>query len=213
MAVFIMLTKPDLQRGEDDQGQPGSGSGGQQGGRAARRQGPEPVGDARRVRLRERRRGAGRDRRWPRSRSSSARAARPPTRPWRPSPPRSSSSRCEHRPACERANDAILVVGGGGREHAIVRALARSLDAIELLCAPGNAGIAADARCLDLGAEDVAGIVDGRRRRERRPGRGRARGAAGGRARRRARGGGDRRLRPPRRGGAASRGRRSTPRS
>ena len=51
----------------------------------------------------------------------------------------------------------ILVIGGGGREHAIVRALRRSPQAPQVLCAPGNAGIARDADGLE-GADDPAAI-------------------------------------------------------
>ncbi|MCD7917511.1 MAG: phosphoribosylamine--glycine ligase [Clostridiales bacterium] len=53
----------------------------------------------------------------------------------------------------------VLVVGGGGREHAICWKLAQSPKVTELYCAPGNAGIAQLATCVPIGATDVAKMV------------------------------------------------------
>ncbi len=54
----------------------------------------------------------------------------------------------------------ILVVGSGGREHALCWAIAGSPLADRVYCAPGNAGIAEDAECVSIAATDTAGIVD-----------------------------------------------------
>jgi len=53
----------------------------------------------------------------------------------------------------------VLVVGGGGREHALCWAIAASPLLTRLVCAPGNPGIAEIAECFPVGAEDVSGIV------------------------------------------------------
>ena len=52
----------------------------------------------------------------------------------------------------------ILIVGGGGREHAIAWKLSQSPRVSRLYCAPGNAGIAEIATCIDIKAEDIQGI-------------------------------------------------------
>ena len=53
----------------------------------------------------------------------------------------------------------ILVVGGGGREHAIIRALKKSPDCGDIWCAPGNGGIGYDATCKNISATDVDAMV------------------------------------------------------
>ena len=53
----------------------------------------------------------------------------------------------------------ILIVGGGGREHAIAQAVARSKRCSKLYCAPGNAGIASLAECVPIGAMEFDRIV------------------------------------------------------
>ncbi len=54
----------------------------------------------------------------------------------------------------------VMVIGGGGREHAIIKKLCESSRITELYALPGNGGIAQDAQCVDIGAKDIPAIVD-----------------------------------------------------
>lgn len=53
----------------------------------------------------------------------------------------------------------ILMIGSGGREHALIRALKQSPRAGKIYCAPGNGGISCDAQCVEIGAMDIDGVV------------------------------------------------------
>ena len=53
----------------------------------------------------------------------------------------------------------LMVVGGGGREHAIIKSLKKNKTVTEIFALPGNGGIAQDATCVDIGAKDIDGIV------------------------------------------------------
>ena len=53
----------------------------------------------------------------------------------------------------------ILIIGGGGREHAIIKKIRENPNVEEIFALPGNGGIAADATCVNIGAKDLDGIV------------------------------------------------------
>ena len=54
----------------------------------------------------------------------------------------------------------IMVVGGGGREHAIIKKIKENKNVTEIYALPGNGGMAKDATCVDIGAKDIEKIVD-----------------------------------------------------
>ncbi len=60
----------------------------------------------------------------------------------------------------EKTNYTVMVVGGGGREHAIIKTLKKNKDITRIFALPGNGGIAADAECVAIGAKDIDGIVE-----------------------------------------------------
>lgn len=53
----------------------------------------------------------------------------------------------------------ILVIGGGGREHALCQSLSKSASVKEIICAPGNVGIAEIAKCIDIGVTQIDELV------------------------------------------------------
>ncbi|MBR3910155.1 MAG: phosphoribosylamine--glycine ligase [Anaerotignum sp.] len=53
----------------------------------------------------------------------------------------------------------VMVIGGGGREHAIIKKIKENPEVTELYALPGNGGIAKDATCVDIGAKDIEGVV------------------------------------------------------
>ena len=54
----------------------------------------------------------------------------------------------------------VLVIGGGGREHALVWSLRKSPQVTEVVCAPGNGGIAQIARCIPVDVNNLAAMVE-----------------------------------------------------
>lgn len=54
----------------------------------------------------------------------------------------------------------VFIVGGGGREHALVRKIKESKKVDEIFCTPGNGGISYDAKCFDVAATDIDGVVN-----------------------------------------------------
>jgi len=53
----------------------------------------------------------------------------------------------------------IMIVGGGGREHAIIKKIKENKNVEEIYALPGNGGIAEDATCVNIGAKDIDAIV------------------------------------------------------
>ena len=53
----------------------------------------------------------------------------------------------------------ILVIGSGGREHAVIKAIKKNPAVETIYCLPGNGGIAADATCVNIGAKDMKSLT------------------------------------------------------